>query len=85
MCEYVEKHYPGLMLGGNTRFSESTGGRNQVAFELTDEGIEFVRRMEDYDAIDQMLESGLELDEIAEITGLSVEEIEQMMGFDEGE
>ena len=56
-----------------------------MAFELTDEGIEFVRRMEDYDAIDQMLESGLELDEIAEITGLSVEEIEQMMGFDEGE
>lgn len=85
MCEYVEKHYPGLMLDGNTLFSESTGGRNQVAFERTDEGIEFVRRMEDYDAIDQMLESGLELDEIADITGLSVEEIEQMMGFDEGE
>ena len=41
--------------------------------------------MEDYDAITQMLESGLELDEIAEITGMSLEEIGQMIGLDDDE
>ncbi len=85
MCENVEACSPGLMLRGESVFSESTGGRNQVAFERTDDGIVFARRMEDYDAIVQMMESGLELDEIAEITGMAVEEIEQMMGLDEDE
>ena len=85
MCENVEALCPGLLLRGESVFSESTGGRNQVAFERTDDGIEFARRMEDYDAITQMLESGLELDEIAEITGMSLEEIGQMIGLDEDE
>lgn len=37
----------------------------------------------DYEMIDHMTEAGMEPDEIAEVTGLSKEEIEQMMGLNE--
>lgn len=83
MCEFVEKHNPGLMLSGKSTFEESTGGRNQVVFEQTDDGIEFSHKVEDYDVIMQMLEAGLEPEQIAEETGMSIEEIEAFMDFGE--
>ena len=85
ICEYVENHCPGLMLNGKSTFEESTGGRNQVAFERKDDGIAFTRRTEDYDVIMQMLEAGLELEQIAEETGMSLEEIKAFIDFDEDE
>ena len=85
MCEYVEDHCPGVMLSGKSTFEESTGGRYQVLFERTDDGIAFARRMEDYDIIMQMFEAGLEPEQIAEETGMSVEEIEAFMDFNEDE
>ena len=83
MCENVEKALPGVMLCGKSSFSESTGGLYTKTFEQTDDGIAFGQRMEDYDAIMQMLEAGMELDQIAEETGLSIEEIEELAGFDD--
>ena len=85
MCESVEKKLPGLMLCGKSSFSESTGGLYTKSFEQTDDGIIFAKRMEDYDAIMQMVEAGLEPEQIAEETGMSVEEIEEFMDFDEDE
>lgn len=41
--------------------------------------------MEDYDFIMQMIEAGLEPEQIAEETGMSVEEIEAFMDFNEDE
>ena len=41
--------------------------------------------MEDYDFIMQMIEAGLESEQIAEETGMSVEEIEEMIDFDDEE
>ena len=85
MCESVEKKLPGLMLYGKSSFSESTGGLYTKSFEQTDDGIIFTKRMEDYDVIMQMIEAGLEPEQIAEETGMSVEEIEEFMDFDEDE
>ena len=73
------------MLCGKSSFSESTGGLYTKSFEQTDDGIIFAKRMEDYDAIMQMVEAGLEPEQIAEETGMSVEEIEEFMDFDEDE
>ena len=41
--------------------------------------------MEDYDFIMQIIEAGLEPEQIAEETGMSLEEIEEFMDFDEDE
>ena len=83
MCEYVENHCSGLLLRGESTFEESTGGRNQVSFEMTGDGISFARRVVDYDVIMQMLEAGLEPEQVAEETGMSVEELEAFMDYDE--
>lgn len=82
MCESAEEALPGLMLCGKSSFSESTGGLYTKSFEQTDDGIAFAKRMEDYDVIMQMIEAGLEPEQIAEETGLSIEEIEEFMEFE---
>lgn len=85
MCDSVEEMLPSLMLCGKSSFSESTGGLYTKSFEQTDDGIIFAKRIEDYDVIIQMIEAGLEPEQIAEETGMSVEEIEEFMDFDEDE
>ena len=85
MCGYVEDQCPDLILSGKSTFEESTGGRYQVVFERTDDGIVFTRRVNDYDVIIQMIEVGLEPEQISEETGMYVEEIKAFMDFDEDE
>ena len=48
-----------------------------MSFERSDNGIDFSERFDDYDAIVFMIEEGMEPEEIAETTGLSLEEVQE--------
>lgn len=77
MCEYADSQYPGLIIRGESTYEESTGMHSQVSFERSDNGIDFSERFDDYDAIVFMIEEGMDADEIAKNTGLSLEEVQE--------
>ncbi len=76
MCRYVESKYPGMMIRGESYYSESTGMHSRVTFERSDEGISFHEVLDDYDTVVFMHEAGEKPETIAAMTGLSLKEVE---------
>lgn len=82
MCEYVEKKYPGIIQSGNSNYCDTRSGfSNSSTFERTDDTLEYEEEFGD-SVICDMYDSGLDLEEIADITGRDVEEIAEILDIE---
>lgn len=79
ICGDIDSQYPGLIIRGESSYRESTGMRSQVAFDPSNDGMVFSEVLDDYDTIIFMLEDGCEPEEIAEMTGMSLEKIKEYL------
>ncbi len=86
MCEHIEKTLPNLMESGEAKYANlSVGSDFTLIMDRDDEGIHITNRIRDDEMIAEMAESGLPVEEIAEILGLSEEAVQSALNLDDEE
>ena len=82
MCEYVEKKYPGIIQAGSANYCDTGSSfSDSSTFERSGDTLEYEEEFGD-SVICDMYDSGLDLEEIADITGRDIEEIAEILDIE---
>ena len=84
--EEVNRSIQNLMESGEAKYANlSVGSDFTLIMDRDYEGVHITNRIRDDEMIAEMAESGLPVEEIAEILGLSEEEVQSALNFDDEE